>query len=71
MDTRADADRPGREDAAVRARSVELHKELSVRDLAIAQIFALKIIGLIVATNVVGVALYVTNRKVAEKEESQ
>ena len=44
MDTRADSATPGREEAAVRARSAELHKALSVRDLAVAQI--LFIVGL-------------------------
>src|SRR5215218_4811935 len=44
MDTRKTAVTFDREEAAVRARSAELHKELSIRDLAFAQI--LFIVGL-------------------------
>src|SRR5688572_16746835 len=44
MKTRADSVTLGRETAAVRTRSAELHKELSVRDLAVAQV--LFIVGL-------------------------
>jgi amino acid transporter len=44
MSTRADSVALEREEAAVRARSAELHKELSIRDLAFAQI--LFIVGL-------------------------
>jgi hypothetical protein len=101
MDTR-EASALDREEAAVRARSAELHKELPIRDLAFAQIlfivglqwvgvaaklgashvvfwliaialfylpsaavavFALKIIGLIVATNIGGLALYISGRR--------